>query len=487
MGHNAHRAGGRRPSAARAKLVATTLGALALSAGMVGCKASRPALDLGLLYDQTAQSIGDDRTPVVVIPGILGTKLEDDTTGQKIWGSFTFGAADADKPDGARAFALPMEEGVPLSELTDSGIAVDVLDVVVADVGIFRGIEIGAYVDILMTLAAGSYRDESLGNSGAIDYDGLHFTCFQYPYDWRRDVSESARALHDHVTDAQWQLRAGRGLSADEHVKVDVVAHSMGGLVLRYYLRYGTQALPDDGSLPELTWEGAKNVDRAFLVGTPSAGSVGSFQRLVEGLDLNPVFPNYRPTVVGTMPALYQLLPRPRHVRIIDEQGEPIDVLDASVWELYGWGLADPDADEQLAWLLPDIESPEDRRRIALDHLRKCLARADQFFRALDIPASPPEGTSIYLFAGDADETHSVITVDADGKLSPGAFEPGDGTVTRSSALMDERLGREWAAGLESPIDFERVQFLNADHLGLTRSPAFTDNLLYLMLEDPRD
>lgn len=29
-------------------------------------------------------------------------------------------------------------------------------------------------------------------------------------------------------------------------------------------------------------------------------------------------------------------------------------------------------------------------------------------------------------------------------------------------------------------------QFLSADHLGMTKDPAFVDNLLYLLLEDPR-
>jgi hypothetical protein len=30
------------------------------------------------------------------------------------------------------------------------------------------------------------------------------------------------------------------------------------------------------------------------------------------------------------------------------------------------------------------------------------------------------------------------------------------------------------------------VTFLFTDHLGLTRDPAFADNVLYLLLEDPR-
>jgi triacylglycerol esterase/lipase EstA (alpha/beta hydrolase family) len=61
----------------------------------------------------------------------------------------------------------------------------------------------------------------------------------------------------------------------DHDVKFDIVAHSMGGLVARYYLRYGTQDLPPDGSLPELTWAGAQYVDNLIMVGplTPAPSS----------------------------------------------------------------------------------------------------------------------------------------------------------------------------------------------------------------------
>ncbi|MFK7961474.1 MAG: esterase/lipase family protein, partial [Phycisphaerales bacterium] len=453
--------------------------------------ARRPGADLGRLYDTPAQQIGDERVPVVVLPGILGTKLNHRETGLKIWGAFTREASDADTAQGARDIALPMVPGQTLAALQDDSVPDDVLDFIVADVGPLRGIKVGAYVDILMTLAAGKYRDRSLGESGAIDYGGQHYTCFQYPYDWRRDVSESAVALHAMIADAQQRVREGRGLPGDAPVKVDIVAHSMGGLVLRYYLRYGTQPLPEDGSLPTLNWAGARNIERAFLIGTPSAGSVESLQQLVDGLDLNPLFPNYRPGVLGTMPSIYQLLPRPRQARVVDAAtGEPIDVLDVATWQQYGWGLAGSgrELDRTLGWLLPDAASDAQRREIALDHLTKCLARAEQFFRAIDVPASPPAGTELFLFAGDGDDTSSVLAVDPPtGRITVREEAPGDGTVTRASALMDERTGGAWVAGLRSPIDWHRVQFLNEDHLGLTKSVEFSDNLLYLMLEAPRD
>ena len=205
--------------------------------------------------------------------------------------------------------------------------------------------------------------------------------------------------------EAQAITRDELGLPESAPVRVDVVAHSMGGLVLRYYLRYGTQPLPDDGSMPELTWAGATNVRQAILIGTPNAGSVLSLEQLVEGYNLNPIFPNYRPSILGTMPAIYQLLPRTRHARVVDwETREPIDLYDIATWERYEWGLISPKEAGKLGDLLPEIESREQRHRVAYDHLAKSLARAKQLHEALDREAQPPEGTSISIFLGDSED-----------------------------------------------------------------------------------
>jgi len=460
------------------------LGAVGLAALLTGCTTQRArSADLATIYNTAAQNIGSDRTPVVVIPGILGSKLVDES-GTKVWGSFTFGAADPDFPHGARLVALPMERGVPLSGLRDEVYAADVLDTVTVDIGLLRGFELGAYIDIMKTLAAGRYRDQSLGEVGAVDYGGLHYTCFQLAYDWRRDISEQARALHDVIVEAQTITREELGLPDDAPVKVDVVAHSMGGLVLRYYLRYGPHPLPEDGSLPEITWEGAKNVRQAILIGTPNAGSILALQQLVKGYDLNPLFPNYRPSILGTMPAIYQLLPRSRHARVVDaDSREPIDLFDPEVWERYGWGLLSESEDDKLRDLLPSVSTREERLAIARDQLEKSLAKAEQFHLAIDSPASPPEGTTISIFVGDSEDTPSVFGVTKAGKLRLLETAPGDKTVTRDSAVMDERVGSEWRPFLQTPIDWHTVHFLFAEHIELTKTPAFADNILFMLLE----
>jgi hypothetical protein len=189
------------------------------------------------------------------------------------------------------------------------------------------------------------------------------------------------------------------------------------------------------------------------------------------------------------MPAAYQLLPRTRHRAVRDAaSNEPVDLFDPTVWEKRRWGLLDPRQDGVLKKLLPNVANPQQRRLIAAEHLRKCLQLAETFQAAIDLPAAPPKGTTIHLLAGDAHPTVAQLRVLKDGTVETVALAPGDGTVTRASALMDERLadGGAWSPRLTSPISFQSVTFLLTDHRGLTSDPSFADNVLFLLLEAPR-
>jgi hypothetical protein len=447
------------------------------------------------LYDRAARWNGVERNPVIVIPGILGSKLVQRDTGRIAWGAFSGNYANPEKPDGLRLLALPMRAGVPLGELTDDVVPDGVLDRTRIDL-LGLPVELLAYAKILATLGVGGYRDELLGKAGAVDYGPLHYTCFQFDYDWRRDNIEAARRLGAFIREKGAYVRQQRmqeGLpNADRPVKFDIVAHSMGGLVARYYLMYGeagTDGRGTTGSDPErprVTWAGAEHVERAILIGTPNAGSLNALLNLVDGAEFAPILPAYPPALLGTMPAVYQLLPRGRHGAVRDANGAPVaDLLDPAVWEANGWGLASPRAERDLARLLPDVPGAAERRRIARDHLHKCLTRAREFFDALDAPAEPPPGLALYLFAGDAVATNAVAAVAAGGRLRVRERAPGDGTVLRTSAVLDERCGGRWSPRLSSPIAWRQVSFLFTDHLGLTSDPEFSDNVLFLLLEAP--
>ena len=458
---------------------------------LTGCAGGEKTADLSALYDRAAQYHGVERDPIILIPGLIGSELTHAPSDTTVWGAFTGEYADPRTPRGARLVGLPMRTGAPLSALRDSVRPDGALEEVEASV-LGLPVALDAYIDILRSLGIGGYRDES-GALDKVSYGPDHFTCFQFDYDWRRSNAENARRLHQFIqkkrayVQRQYEERFG---VEDYDVQFDIVAHSMGGLVTRYYLRYGAAQLPTDGTAPEITWAGAKHVDQAVLVGTPSAGSAHTLQYLVEGRDYGRFAPTYPAALLGTMPSLYQLLPRGRHgaLRAASDTSIAIDSLyDPAFWKRMEWGLADPDQDRVLRQLLPGVEDSTARRRIALDHLDKSLAHARRFTAALDTPAAHPEGLDLMLIAGDAEPTLARLTVDrATGTLAPLDDGPGDGTVLRSSALMDERVGGPWAPTLRSPIAWDRVTFLFETHVEMTASPAFTDNLLYYLLVHPQ-
>ena len=453
-------------------------------------RTSATAPDLSRIYGRTAQADDRDRNPIIVIPGVLGSRLIDDQSGRVVWGEFGGNGINPSSSDGAQLIALPMQPNQPLSALTD-GVTVDgTLDQLEVR---FLGVpfQINAYRDLLTSLGVGGYHD-SQTNLGNINYGDQGYSSFQFAYDWRRDNVENARRLHRFILDKKAYVESERqkryGNNAPP-VKFDLVAHSMGGLVARYYLQYGDTDLPTDGSIPNVTWAGAKYVDRLVMIAVPNAGSLEAVTNLVQGETLSRFLPRYEAAILGTMPALYQLLPRTRHRPIVlDGDRQPLDVMDPRLWRQLRWGLADPRQQAVLQELLPRVRDPQQRQQIAYDHLTKCLNRARAFHEAMDIAAKPPAGTTIHLIAGDAQPTAAQYRVDNHGALTVTAMQPGDGRVSRASALMDERHSRavKWSPRLVSPVAWSSVNFLSADHLGLTRDPGFADNILFLLLEAPR-
>jgi hypothetical protein len=471
----------------RLRLIAAAAFALLL---LIGCTAgilpNRP--DLGLLYGRGARSHGPDRNPVIVIPGLTGSKLVEGPTGRVVWGAFAGDYAKPERPADARLIALPMREGAALRDLRDNVRSDGVLERLrVKVLGV--PINVRAYFQILEALGAGGYRDESLVLSGEVDWGDDHFTCFQFDYDWRRDNVENAQRLHRFIQEKRTYVRGEtkRRFGIDRpNLKFDVVSHSMGGLLLRYYLRYGASDLPEDGSMPEVSWAGAANIERAILVAPPNAGSLESLVQLVEGKGYGP-FARYPPSLLGTFPSGYQMLPRGRHAMVLAEGAPVEDLFDPELWRRMQWGLASREAEETISWLLPDEADPAARRRIALDHQRKALQRASRFTAALDQQARGPDGLQLFLIAGDAIATprRAVVGTGAEA-LSIVATGPGDSKVLRSSALMDERLDAVWSPSLRSPVEWHTVMFLPHGHLELTKHPVFTDNLLFWLLELPR-
>jgi pimeloyl-ACP methyl ester carboxylesterase len=141
---------------------------------------------------------------------------------------------------------------------------------------------------------------------------------FIFHYDWRLSNFETAQSFQAFIETTP-QLRGG---------KLDIVAHSMGGILTRIYLQqYG----------------GAAKVRKVIYLGTPFLGAMsalatlsngwGTFaNRLAGGLD------NIR-NVILSLPAFYELFPRYESCCRIGSEAEfeSLDILSYQVWEQYNW------------------------------------------------------------------------------------------------------------------------------------------------------
>jgi len=92
----------------------------------LACTGVHRAPDLEQLYSRAAQVDDFDRNPVVVIPGLIGSRLESED-GTVVWGQLGSAFANPKTGAGARRIALPMEEGKSLAELRDDVRATSVL------------------------------------------------------------------------------------------------------------------------------------------------------------------------------------------------------------------------------------------------------------------------------------------------------------------------------------------------------------------------
>lgn len=440
------------------------------------------------LYSTIAQSSiayqGVERNPVIVVHGFLGARLQHSVTQDIIWGSFKGSEIiNGYSNDHLRALALPMEQGKNLNELKDRVVPIGLLENF--DVRIL-GIKfnLDAYNRLLGILQNAGYVKDGTPLPEGKNY----YSLFTFYYDWRRDLPENAAKLHEFILakrrylQDEYQKKYG---IKDYDVQFDVIGHSMGGLLSRYYMRFGGSDLPADGTIPKITWAGSKYLDKIIIVGTPNAGYLDTFIELQNGLKIDPSAPIYPPAVLGTFHTYYQMLPLNSTKSIaVKGSSESVDIFDPEFWIKMNLGLANPTNDETLKILLPKVSSREERRAIAIDHLRKCLKRARHFTDALRMPATPPDDVSFHLFLGDAVHTSRKAAIDPMTNIATVVeYEAGDGKVLASSARFDVREGQPWTPFFQSPIKWRSIMHLSAAHMGITTSTEFADNAIFCLLE----
>jgi hypothetical protein len=258
----------------------------------------------------------------------------------------------------------------------------------------------------------------------------------EFPYDWRRDNRVAARKLARLVPTwlAQW-----KEVSGNADAKVVFIAHSMGGLVARYYLE---------------CLEGWRYTRKLITFGTPYRGSLNALDFLSNGhvktfagfnvADLS--------ALMRSFTSVYQLLPRYPCV-------DTGDGVMRRPGEVSG---------------LPNIDSAKAAAGL---EFRRELERAI----CANAGAKEYQPYLVHPIVGTDQPTKQSARIRA-GRLLPfnelrGADEKGDGTVPRPSALPlgctpddDEAFGR---AGL----------YVSGVHGSLQNLPQVIAQVSYVLLE----
>ena len=416
-----------------------------------------------------------DRTPVILIHGLFGSELRavngDD---ERIWGDFSCFAPIAEKR--FKAMALTPEQAAEQNRLR----ATDILRVTRVE---FAGIkfDLENYSRIIDLLQAIGYIPEK-----TLLPDGSHYsTLFVYFYDWRKSIDENAAGLARFIEEKKAYLEK-QFQSCSKHrnkeVRFDLLGHSMGGLVARYYIEYGTQKLGCNREpLPVRNWYGAKNVRKLVMAGSPNAGYADVLFEMVNGMRMHQLAPEFPAGVLATFPSCYQMLPdvSEKTVRFAGS-GKAVDIFDVKVWQKYQWGLlADTDFNRELRKKMFPEAAENERLTAAAEYVDMLLNRASRFKLLFSQPVGvPPEPVKYYLFASAGLKTNSLLEVDeSDGTLEIKAFAPGDGKVTLQSTGL-------WRQQKDNPLICSEVYLLDGGHMGFMESTLFACNLALVLYSE---
>jgi pimeloyl-ACP methyl ester carboxylesterase len=481
------------PAAAVLLLIASVM-------ALTNCRKAPTQPNLPQVYSPPP-ALRQGKPPVIFIPGILGSYLVNRRTGKTVWPDLR---VDSDE------IALPISSPV-LAWNTDEIVATEVVE----DAKVSALIpEISIYGPMLEALER--YGGYQRGRFDAPPPGGDCDTLYLFAYDWRRDVTESARALGSMIE--QLKLRLGR-----PDLRFDIIAHSMGGLVARYYAMYGGRDITD-AAVACPNWPGAQNLNRVIMIATPNGGAVNALRVLLRGFSALSFaapfhslprnfgrklpFARVGPMVTFTVPAIYQLLPPRGQARFFSAALNPIsvDLYDVETWRRYQWSVAFDGAfrrrefERLTAQLGPKAASAESSRRAAERErfLQVVLRRSAAFHSALAVDCPPPPTLRFMFIGGDCTPTlDGVVIVNG---LFPRAifglpefrgdkwsrrkaadllYNPGDGTITRHS-LFGRPPNAQPAVAVPTSMRSPRVgtAIFCDTHNGLTHDRTMQDNLL---------
>lgn len=447
--------------------------AMLLSIVLVGCAATPKQPDLKRLYAVSAS----DRfqNPVVLVHGVLASRLRTTDQNKEIWPgrltNFLFNRL--------RTLALEIDPHTLRPKEGD-----------VEAYALFNGFAGKRYYDRIRAALeeAGGYMLAQPGQPNLTR--GRRYYVFLY--DWRRDLVETAAKL-DHLIE---QIRRDHN---DLDLKVDIVAHSMGALLTRYYLRYGGEdVLDSDTFIPNDI--GAGKTRKVILIAAPNLGSISGLQVFMKGHKFG--LATLYPEIIATMPSAYQVLPHPDRDWMITLDGKVWNrnLYSIATWRQYRWSIYDPDVRARIEKRFASAAKAQRYLDVFERYFERNLERAKRFHRALSTPMKESPVRYI-VFGGDCKLTPARCLVErSNGRTHvrlypnqirnplPGVdyerlmLEPGDGRVTKPSVLARNALDPSVPVKEPGAFPLAYAVFLCDSHGGLTANITFQDNLLNILL-----
>ncbi len=416
-----------------------------------------------------------DQPPVIFIHGVLGSKLRDKKTGIEGW------------------FSSPWK--LLLDEFRHLALDIDPATLEVKE-NRYEPFELAGdiigkdfYGNIIKTLTEnGGYKHAEPGQKINPNQKNL----YTFIYDWRQDNVISAGQLADMVD----QIRKDYG---DPDLKVDIVAHSMGGLITRYFMRYGRVDVTNDNDFP-VNMYGGERVRRVVLLGTPNLGSVKMLNGFIDGIQLG--LKRINSETLLTMPSLYHLFPHPLNNWIVTTEGKELDrdLFDINIWRSFQWAIFNPEVRTRITNEFDNSEEAKKYLQTLEQFFEKSLERARRFVWSLTVPL-PEKHPLLIVFGGDCHLTAArIIVEEVEGesliRMSPDEItqavdgvdyskillEPGDGTVSKASLMGRPVLDPSVPRHKYSFFPLDHVVFLCEKHNSLTGNVSFQDNLLNALL-----
>lgn len=447
---------------------------------MSGCTTGK-APDLTRLYKTRSLPRGQAKdsntleTPVILVHGVFGARLRDIETGEELWpGSFGYmlfsNYNDLALPINPETLH-PARSRQEAYAITDSAAGQDF------------------YGAIIRTLESdGGYLK---GEPGELVTDKRR-RYYVFFYDWRQDNVQTARRLDDLINQVQQDY-------ADSDLKVDIVAHSMGGLATRYYLRYGRVDVLDDNDFPVNNF-GAARVRKVILLGTPNLGSVSTLEEFVKGFKVG--LRRIPTETLATMPSIYQLFPHPIRNVLVTVNGTELDrdLFDTSTWRAFEWAIFDPEVRQSIFSRFSNSSDGEAYLNLLERYFEKHIERARRFVWSLTVPVKNSIVRYVIL-GGDCELTPArVLIEEVEGESilrlhphevangDPGVdyeelmLEPGDGRVTKPSLFAREALDPSIPRHRYSFFPMDHSILLCESHDSLTGNISFQNNLLNILL-----